>query len=384
VRGCGGVENQPVNAEGKQAGIAGGFIECAEVGLSGRAKEPSVGERRSDGGFSAVLRVIGKDAALGRGAEGLRVFAGGGDVVCIDGKEGVAWGVVARPEEGLRPGIGIGPVGEFKMRGRREGGALGFEHDGGEGNDDAKGDGTKHDAQLERARTSGEAELLQRCAEEHRHQGIEQNEDSQRLQASDEVRSDIFAREEQGDQSSDKAESDCGSAERGRCRRKGDATTALERDEDEEWGDDAEKLIRVPLGEEPVVARNFSCEEGRGFLGGGELDEKRDAENGCGKDRETRKDGVLTKEAQKNDVREGVGRHQGMEEKGQQQVERAQEQGARGATPIVKSEGDGEQREWERKTARREVGVQHHERGGSDGECPPGSEERDAGKLCGF
>ena len=75
----------------------------------------------------------------------LAIFAGGGDVVGVNGEEGIAWGVIADPEKSLRPGVGV--VGnspwKLEMFGRGEGCSLCCEHNCGEGQKHSDGEGTK-------------------------------------------------------------------------------------------------------------------------------------------------------------------------------------------------------------------------------------------------
>jgi hypothetical protein len=103
----GALEDEPGDAEGVERGEAGGVSGCgrAEVLLCGLGDGPRGGERGRDGGFAAVFGVVGKGRAFGDGAEALGVFAGGVDVVGVEGEEGVFGGVVADPEEGLEPGV---------------------------------------------------------------------------------------------------------------------------------------------------------------------------------------------------------------------------------------------------------------------------------------
>ena len=142
VRGWGcGVEDHPGDAEGEETGVADGVGLGGEVGLGVGALLPLGGEGGGDGRFAAVLGEVGEGAAEGDGAEGLGVFAVLVDVLGVEGEEGVGRGVVAGPEEGLDPGVGIllRAPGELEVVGGGEGLALDVEHGGGESDEEDRG-----------------------------------------------------------------------------------------------------------------------------------------------------------------------------------------------------------------------------------------------------
>ncbi len=126
------MEEHPCDAEGEQAGVAGRVVEYGEMGLCGDAVGPAGGQKGRDGGDAAVLGEVRQLAALGDSAKELRVFAVGGDVVGVEGEEGVVGGVVAGVEEGLLPGVARGEPGEFDVGVGGVEAALDEEHGDGE------------------------------------------------------------------------------------------------------------------------------------------------------------------------------------------------------------------------------------------------------------
>ena len=139
-RGC-GVKDHPGNAEREQARVADGIGFGGEVGLGFRALLPLGGERGGDGRLAAVLGEVGQGAAEGDGAEGLGVFTVLVDILGVEGEEGIGWGIVAGPEKGADPGVGIllREPGELEVVGGGEGLALDVEHGGGESHDEDDG-----------------------------------------------------------------------------------------------------------------------------------------------------------------------------------------------------------------------------------------------------
>ncbi len=93
--------------EGSEEGVTGWVVLLAEVCLGVGGCEPAVGEGGGDGRFAAVFGEVRERGALGDGAEGLGVLAFCVDVFVVEGDEGVVWGVVLDPEEGLGPGVGV-------------------------------------------------------------------------------------------------------------------------------------------------------------------------------------------------------------------------------------------------------------------------------------
>jgi len=76
-------------------------------------------------------------------------------------------------------------------------------------------------------------------------------------------------------------------------------------------------------------------------------------------------------EVEDKDEAEGVGGHQGMEERGEDEAESGREVGAE-RVAMVEREGYGKEREWGGEAASGDVGVHEEQRGAGDGECPEG------------
>jgi hypothetical protein len=98
--------------------------------------DPGVGEGGDLGDDGCVFLVVGEGGAFGEGAEGVVVFAGEGEVVGVEGEDGVLGGVGLNPLKGLQPVAAGGFPGEFEVAGGGVAGALGVAVDGGEGDKD--------------------------------------------------------------------------------------------------------------------------------------------------------------------------------------------------------------------------------------------------------
>ncbi len=384
---AGGFEDEPGDAEGLELGEAESVGFRFEVGLGGLADGPGLGERGSDGGFASVFRVVGECAALGEGAEALGVFvAAFGDVVGVEGEEGVDRGVGANPEEGLLPGVVRRGVRPLDVRGVGEGGALGDEHGGCEGE---KEDGPSPAAIFEDLGAEP-------CAEQQDHELVDDLEGAEGLQARDEVGGGGFVREEQRDEEGDGAEEDGGVGEEAvfRC------GAFAQSEEDEQRGDEAEELVPAPLGEEPVVAGEGDLDVDGGFGWGFGLKEcGQDEGEGCEGERRPEFARLQGNEAGYGG--EGVAGHQRVEDCGEEEGYGAEDgfapdkiQGSFAALRMtrvlgkrkglqgVDGEGEGEQGEGRGEAAGGEVRVHQHEGGAGDGEGEPACEEGDRGESC--
>jgi hypothetical protein len=103
--------------------------------------QPLGGERGGDGGLASVFGEVGDGATERDGTEGLGILAVLVDVLCIEGKEGVGWGIVSAPQKGLHPRIRILLREPRKLEMLRGGERLSLhvEHGGGEREDKDSG-----------------------------------------------------------------------------------------------------------------------------------------------------------------------------------------------------------------------------------------------------
>ena len=137
-------------------------------------------------------------------------------------------------------------------------------------------------------------------------------------------------REEENDEGGDAADGNAGAAEScsGGVERVGvPAIAGEESGEDGERADESEELEPLPLGEKPVVAGLLRGDDGGGFGGGDGVEDGSERESGEGEDGVGEVALAQASEAQNEDEGEGVGRHQGMEGRGEDEAER----GDRGA-----------------------------------------------------
>lgn len=195
-----GVEDHPCGAKGEDAGVALCVVELAEVLLGLRALPPTDREWRFAGEgtirrFSAVFGVVGQHAALCDGAEDLCVFTVGVDVTGVERENGVGWGVVFDPDEGLDPGVGVVVAGPFDLWRRREGEALDSEEAHKTGADESEGNSDRPAAvAISRGRAG---DIDGESSEEHGHDGVGHEVDTQWLDAGDGKGVVAFMREEQ-------------------------------------------------------------------------------------------------------------------------------------------------------------------------------------------
>ena len=384
------MEDHPGDAEGEESRVADGVGLGGEVELSVGALLPLGGEPGRDGGLATVLGEVGDSAAEGDGAKGLGVFAVFVHVFGVEGEEGVRGRVVAAPEEGLHPGVGVllRAPGELEMLGGGEGLALHVEHRCGECEEDDDGDCCERGTGCGgvQALAGFEGELGEGGAEQERHDRVDEEVDAQRLHASDEMRAAALVREAEDDQGGDATDGDAGAAEGG-CgvveRVWALAVAEEQGGEDGEGADESEELEPLPLGEEPVVAGLLRGDDGWSFGGGEGVENGGERESGEGEDGVGEISLAQASEAQNDDEAEGVGRHQRMEGCGEDEGERGiEERAERGA--VVECEGHGQQGERRGEAARGDVGIHQEQRGAGDGERPEGCEQAEAGELCGF
>ena len=137
-----------------------------------------------------------------------------------------------------------------------------------------------------------------------------------------------FVREEQDDEDGDAADCDVGAAEVCGVVVEGGglfAEVAQECGENGEGAGETEELEPLPLGEEPVVAGHFGGDDCGGFVGREGVEHGGESEGGEGEECVGEVSLTEAGEAQDKDEAEGVGGHQGMEERGEDEAESARQ-----------------------------------------------------------